>query len=276
MRPQVFMASFALLLAAAGISAAQEVELSRQHHPWGHFRPGAWKMVRVVTETLDERGLVTSTTTHDTRTVLQSVDANGVTLDVAVTVEVAGKRFEAEPQTVTQPFHSEAAGADSKPTPSGETTVTIEGKKVPVHLARLEYNGPNNTNKTATNIYYSDKVSPFVLRRETTTTDADGTAIVNESVVEVLATEMPWKASGEIKTTSLVKSTVKNSRGTIVTFAHTSPEVPGGVVSHTSKEIDRSGRIVRRSTLELVDFGLERQEEPGGLFRLKRRPRFHN
>lgn len=265
-----------LLLLAATLCSAQETGPSRQHHPWGHFKPGAWKMVRVVTETLDERGTVTSTTTHDTRTVLQNLDSNGVTLDVAVTVEVAGKRFEAEPQTIKQPFHSEAAGSDSKPTAAGNATVTIEGRKVPVHLARLEYSGPNNSNKTATNIYYSDNVSPYVLRRETTTTDAEGSAVVNESVVEVLATDMPWRASGEIKTTSLVKSMVKNGRGTIVTYAFTSPDVPGGVISHTSKEFDRGGRIIRRSTLELVDFGLEREEEPGGLFRLKRRPRFHN
>jgi hypothetical protein len=33
--------------------------------------------------------------------------------------------------------------------------------------------------------------------------------------------------------------------------------VPGGIVAHSSKELDADGHLIRRSTLEVVDYGLE-------------------
>jgi hypothetical protein len=258
---------------AAGAAAAEDAGLTRVHHPWGRFEPGAWKMVRVITETLDEQGTVSSTTNHDTRTLLQRVDPESVSLEVAVTVEVAGKRFETEPQVVRQPYHSEMVGGNAKAKAPVDTTITIEGREYRCRMVQLEYTGPNNSNKTTTNIYYSDAVAPYVLRRETTTTDAEGAATLNEAIVEVAALELPWRASGEIKSAALVKSTVKHAKGSTITWAFTSPDVPGGVMSHTSKELDSNGRTLRRSTLELIDYGLQCEEEPAGLFRLKRRAR---
>ena len=84
-------------------------EFRARLHPWGRFAARAWKLVRVVTETLDERGQVVSTSTADTRTTLVGLDDDGVTLEVQACVEVAGKRFQAEPQTVKQGFHGELA-----------------------------------------------------------------------------------------------------------------------------------------------------------------------
>ena len=77
------------------MSFAQQSGACREYHPWGEFQPGAWKLVRVLTETLDENGLVTGTTTTETRTTLMQADERGITLEIATTVEVAGKRFEA-------------------------------------------------------------------------------------------------------------------------------------------------------------------------------------
>ena len=34
------------------------------------------------------------------------------------------------------------------------------------------------------------------------------------------------------------------------------PDVPGGVIAHTSKTTDQAGDIVRRSTLELIDYAI--------------------
>lgn len=229
-------------------------------------------MVRVVTESLDERGVVVSTTTHDTRTVLQAVDDDAVTLEVVVTIEVAGKRFENEPQIVRQPLHSEPAAAQLRLKSAGEGSVTIEGRTIPCRLARLEFDGPSNGQKTVTTVHLSENVAPNVLRRESITSDAEGKQVI-ESLVEVIALHTPWKALGETKDASLVRSTLRNGKGVVVTYAFVSPDVPGGVIAHTSKELDRSGRVTRRSTLELIDFGSECEEEPSGLFRFKRRPR---
>jgi hypothetical protein len=47
-------------------------------------------------------------------------------------------------------------------------------------------------------------------------------------------------------------------------------DVPGGVVSHSSKEVDKNGRLLRRSTLELVDYNIDPDRERSGLFGRKR------
>jgi hypothetical protein len=53
-------------------------------------------------------------------------------------------------------------------------------------------------------------------------------------------------------------------------------DVPGGVVAHTSRETDERGRLVRRSTLELLDFGTMEDRKPanrGGILFHRTRPR---
>lgn len=268
------LATIMTVCSGIAISAAESAEdvSMRAFHSWGRFQPGAWKMVRVVTETLDERGIAVSTTTHDTRTVLQAVDDDAVTLESVVTIEVAGKRFENEPQVLRQPLHSEPAAAQLRLKSAGEGSITIEGRAIPCRLARLEFDGPANGQKTITTIHLSANVAPNVLRRESITSDAEGKQVA-QSLVEVIALNTPWKVLGETKDASLVRSTLRNGKGVVVTYSFVSPEVPGGVIAHTSKELDRSGRVTRRSTLELIDFGTECEEEPAGLFRFKRRPR---
>ena len=103
----------ALGLAAGCASAvAEESAIAASLHPWGQFEPGTWKMVRVVTETLDEQGQVVSTSRTDTKTTLLEVSNDSVTLEVEACMEVAGKRFQVEPQTVKEGFHGEMAGSD--------------------------------------------------------------------------------------------------------------------------------------------------------------------
>jgi hypothetical protein len=108
-----------------------------------------------------------------------------------------------------------------------------------------------------TKLYYSEKVAPYVLKKESTATDAAGSATLLETVEAVVALEMPQKLKDDIVTTSHIKTVRRSGKGTIVTLEVHSPKVPGGVVSHTSKELDANGHVVRRSTLELVDYGEE-------------------
>ena len=47
-----------LISAAGGKCFADEAGISARHHSWGRFQPGAWKVVRVVTETYDDHGVL--------------------------------------------------------------------------------------------------------------------------------------------------------------------------------------------------------------------------
>jgi hypothetical protein len=249
-------------------AAAQETPLPPQIHPWGQFEPGSWKLVRVVTESFNEKGTVTGTNISDSRTTLLDADDDGVTLEMRVCVEMAGKRFDSEPQTIKQNYFGELQSTALKLKDPAAGQVTIEDRKIPCQIREIE--SSNTNGKTVTTIYYSTAVPPYILKRESVTTDLEGKNILSETNVSVQALEMPCKISGIMRSAAYVKIVQKTTKGMICTLAFISPDIPGGVVSHSSKELDSSGRLVRRSTLELVDFNANPEKDRSGTFGRKR------
>ena len=250
---------------------AQENGVSAKLHPWGQFDPGTWKMVRVVTETLDEQGEVSSTSITDTKTTLVDIDNNGVTLDIQACMEVAGKRFAAESQTVKQGFHGEIVSPNLKLKEPTNGEVVIDGQKIACKVQQLEIGNPNG--KATTTIYFSTAVAPYILKRQSVVTDLEGKNILGETNVEVIALSMPLKVQGEARNGIYVKTVHKNPNGAVTTLATVVPEVPGGVVANSSKEVDKNGRPVRRSTLELIDFNDDPDKDHTGMFGRKRSSR---
>ena len=59
-----------LTILGAQWCAAEEAGISARHHAWARFQPGAWKLVRVVTESLDENGRVIGVNVTETKTSL--------------------------------------------------------------------------------------------------------------------------------------------------------------------------------------------------------------
>lgn len=142
-------AAWALLtLVAASSGVAAEPNALRQHHPWGRFSEGSWSLVRVVTETLDASGQVTSTSTTQTKTTLEKVADEGVTLKVETTVEVAGKTLAAPAQITRQGFADETAGQTVAFKSLEPATVTIEGKAVACQSQQIEVAGAGHRKVT--------------------------------------------------------------------------------------------------------------------------------
>jgi hypothetical protein len=252
------------LLADTGLG-----EVARQMHPWGRFEPGAWKLVRIVTDTFDENGAISSVT--ETKTTLSEVGPTDVTLLVEVSVEVAGKQFDAEPQEVHQAFNGEPVDDKAKVTDQGTAELDIQGRKIPCRIQQLEVEGP--AGKATTQIYYSETVAPYILKRQSKTTDADG-KVQSETTVDVIALDVPTNVfRNGIRPAAHLKAMHKNAKGTTTTLAVVCMDVPGGVVCHSLKELDESGRMVRRSLLEIVDYGLTPDDQDQGGFFHRRRTR---
>ena len=93
---------------------------------------------------------------------------------------------------------------------------------------------------------------------------------MSETLSEVVALDMPQRVLSEIKNVACIKTVQKTPKGAVTTLAMSSPDVPGGVVSQTTKETDTTGRLVRRSTLELLNYGSRPEAERIGLFGRKR------
>lgn len=266
--------SLSIVAAFAAECMAQQTGMTAELHPWGRFEPGAWKLVRVVTETLDENGQVASTSTTDTKTTLIAIDDEGVTLEIQTCMEVAGKSFQAEPQTLRQAFNGEIISTELKPKKSiegNEGVVTIEDRKIDCKIQRLEAVGPNE--KVSITLYYTPNVAPYILRRVGVVSGPEGKVVHSTTVFEVIAVDMPVELRGKIHSGINVKTAHKNSNGTATTLAVVLPEVPGGLLSHSSKELDKQGRVVRRSTLNLVDFGVEPEADRVSFFLSKRAAR---
>ena len=254
-----------------GAPCCAEQGLAARHHSWGRFQPGAWKLVRIVTETLDEQGEILSTSTTETKTTLLKVEDDGASLEVEVAVEVAGKQFDGQTQRIKQSFHGEPVAAGLKSKPPTAAQVTVDDQKIDCWLQQIDSTGPQG--QTTTKIYYSDSVAPYILKRESTTTAADGATILGETTLNIVALDMPHRIPTGMKNVACVKIVQKHAKGAITTLAMTSKDVPGGVVYHASRETDANGHILRRSTLELVSYGLQVEEERTGLFGRKRPPR---
>ncbi len=265
MRPlaRVWVALGLTAMLVPGVGRSEEGP-PRRCHPWGCFSPGAWKLARVVTETLDEKGAVISTVTTESTTTLNGVDKNGLALLIEAVVEVAGKRVEAAPQCVQQDFLGVASGSKAKVKDLEAAQVLIDGRKVPVRVREIEESGA--TSKTVTKVYISDTVAPYVLRRESVTTDLEGKTQLSETTMSVTAIDLPWKVLSEIKSAAMLHTVSRHPKGVVDTWSVVSPDVPGGVVCHASKELDENGRLVRRSSLELVDYALQPDEQGRGLF----------
>jgi len=252
-------------------AAAQGVSLGARHHAWARFKPGAWKLVRTVTETLDDHGLVMSTSVTETKTTLTKIEADGVVLEVEVGIEVAGKQFDGQPQCIKQGFHGEPANANATVQPPVPAQLTIDDRKVDCYVEKVDFSAAHG--HTSTSLYYSDSVAPYVLKRESTTTDPETQTVLGTSSMEVVALEMPQKVLSDIKNAACLKIVQRHAKGTVVTLAMTNSDVPGGVVSHLSKETDKNGRLVCRSNLELLGYGTQPEEERGTVFGRKRPPR---
>jgi hypothetical protein len=268
-RSALIVILLAATTAGVRVGSGQDDGIGARHNSWARFQPGAWKIVRVVTETLDDNAKVISTSVTETKTSLLRLEKDGVVLEVEVGVEIAGRQFDGLPQCVKQGFHGELAGGDVKFLPAATTQIEIEDQKIECRTQQVEVSGSGG--RTAIDLVYSDHFSPYVLRRQSKTTDANGGEVLCETVSEVVALNMPQRVLAETRNVACIKTVQKTPKGTVTTLAMASPDIPGGVVSQTTKEIDKTGHVVRRSTLELVSYGTRPEnEQRTGLFGRKR------
>ena len=122
--------------------------------------------------------------------------------------------------------------------------MTISGRTYPVLIQQITDSDENE--KKVTTDYTSEDMPPFVLKREIKSVAGDGAAGDHETVVEVLAIDMPYKVLAEVKTSSFVKTlhTRRDGGSSVIIEVHCI-EVPGAVVAHSIDELDAAGKVVR-------------------------------
>lgn len=225
-------------------------DLPREIHPWGRFEAGAWKIVRATSESVGGTGEVLTT---DTRTALEGVDEKSVSLRVEVMVEVAGKRFRAEPQTIRQGVYGEPLGDHTQVVDLGEQILTVQGREFACRVAEVRVQG--SAARLNSKIFYTAAGSAMVLRRESVKTDLEG-RILEELTAETVSVDIPCKVGSAMFSGCQIRTEQKFPGGTSTTLAVFVREIPGGMVCQTTKEFDEAGRLVRRTSFELLDYAL--------------------
>jgi hypothetical protein len=242
------------LLAAASAAAGQPKVCVTpvDQHPWGRFKPGSWKKVRVTTELLNEKGQVQSQTVTETLTTLEAVRDCEFALRIEVTVEISGKRFVAQPQYVSQGVNGEVDGQTAAVKSVGSGEVSVDGRTIPTEIKQVTIDGEGV--RRVSTLHHASAVAPYLLKRSTTATDLETREVKYRTEVETLALAMPFRVLNEVLPTAWVKTSHRNEDSEVITVETHCQSVPGGVVAHTSKELDKNGRLIKRSTLELVDY----------------------
>lgn len=242
---------FGLLALCLGpVRPAAAADLPREIHPWGRFEVGAWKIVRATSESVGGTGEVLTT---DTRTTLEGLDEKGVTLRVEVMVEVAGKRFRAEPQTIRQGLYGEPPGDNTQVIDLGEQKLTVQGREFACRVAEVRVQGA--AARLNSKIFYTSAGSALLLRRESVKIDLEG-RVLEELTAETVSVDIPIKVGSAMFSGCQIRTEQKFPGGTSTTLAVFVREIPGGMVCQTTKEFDGSGRLVRRTSFELVDYAL--------------------
>jgi hypothetical protein len=252
-----------LLLALLVPGQIGAVEIPMEHHCWGRFEPGAWQQSRTVTETLDEQGNVVSLATTEQKTTLVAVEKDEVTLRIESTVEVGGKKFAAPVQVVSQGAHGEVVGRNIETEDLGSEPARVDGQPIVCRVKRFVI--ADHEDQKTVKVYYSPTVAPYVIRRETVVTGRRARRAARRTAVEVVALEMPHKVFAEIVPTTHTKTVQENEKGSTVAFAVHAHDVPGEIVTCSTKEVDADGQLVRRSTTEIVDFGYAKETIVNGV-----------
>lgn len=251
------LALLATVALAASLAAAQEAApanpgLRAEQHAWARFAPGAWKRVRIVTETLDAEGRVQSTAVQETTTRLDKVENGFITLRSEGTAQVGGSALPTPAQTSVQGLSGQPSESPCKVRAMPDGSVTIEDTPIDCRVEQLEITTP--THRTVTTNYYAEQ-APYLMRSESNSTELAGDGQATQTTMEVTALDMPFRVGNVLRSTSVLRMLHKHAQGATLTLAHSSPEVPGGIVAYTSRERDAQGRVVRRSALELIEYG---------------------
>ena len=251
-RMRAFWALLVGLLAVSPAIADDHTLALRKFHPWGRFHVGSWNQVRIVTETLDEQGQVSDSTVTEIRTVLSERALDSYSLKLNATLQIAGKRFARPPQTLRLGYIGERVGERLRTRAIERANLHIDGRNIAVDAQQVEVQGAGQ--KLVTTVRFAERVAPFVFERITTQTDlADPTNRV-ESKMAVVALEMPHKVGGALHRTAHTRQVERTPQGETTAFSVISPEVPGELVYQTSQKLDSQGRVLHRSTLELVSY----------------------
>lgn len=240
--------------------ANASIRLPKTMHPWGRFAPGAWRTLRTTTESFDPAGKFLGRSESVVTETLVGVSDGAYTIESITVLEIGGKQLRGAGERITKLLLTDETTPVVATEVLAPVELTIEDRVISCQRWQLVL-GEGDQQRVAT-LFYNPDVAPFILRREIVHAEgsdsvfAATTHVSRVDVPVVLAGESEEIVPGEYQAYVSLSGTLRVDRTDV-----TSRVVPGGLISATTTERDASGRRVRWSTCELVDYG-QAGEEP--------------
>lgn len=247
--------------------------IPRRCHVWGAFEAGAWSRLRVVSETQDELGNPLQVRREVVRT-LHVVEDSGYTLHLQSAKVGEARAEDANEQFVENPWYV-TSGDLLKSNPDGlERTLKISEQEIRCQL--FEYRVGADGNQVTHQDFFSKDVFPYFLRRVALKpSPVKDEPFISSREYDVLEIEVPVQRGDRLISAAQTRTILKTAETTTMILELVSPEIPGGILTKRTVVRDKSGKVVRRETMELEDFGLRtdaaEEERRGQRFREFRR-----
>jgi hypothetical protein len=221
--------------------------LTMLEHPWGHFQPQSWVRLQSVTWT-DHNGRRIANF-RETKTTLQSVDANGVVLQDISTVDMAGKQVENAPIVRRYDFFQQLIQDEVQVRiRNGQPTKLVVDKRViPCEVRIYEQSTPAGKRKII--VWYSTQIYPYIFRIENILRSQPSDKEPKERILDMTITEVLESSAFHLRQckrgTYRLRTTQKSGNVTSVTEAACSLHIPGGVIQKTTREFEGNGNTTR-------------------------------
>ncbi|MDR0337802.1 MAG: hypothetical protein LBI18_12000, partial [Planctomycetaceae bacterium] len=219
--------------------------LTASEHPWGRFSPQSWVCLQKITWTNREGHRIADV--REIKTSLQSIDANGVTLQDILTTSIGGKRTENAPVIRRFDFFQQPIQDGMQIRNAAPTKLIIDHLVIPCEVRIYEQTTPAGKRKTT--IWYSTQLYPYVLRSENVLRSIPTDKEPEERILDMTITEVLESSAFHLRKSKLgtyrLRTTQKSGNVIIVTETSCSRHVPGGVLQRTTREFEKKSNTIR-------------------------------
>ncbi len=244
------------LIVAVAVSSVSADGIKREFHAWGRFNVGSTRHEKITTQSYDAAGKLETTSVTDQKSTLTAVGEDSYTLQVETTVEVAGSQVQST-STLRRGFNDVEFSGSSEATATiidqGPSKLIVDEQPISCHLFQAISKG--KIERTVTMLFYSER-APHLLKSEITRIPLAG-GTPSRTTFEVLSLDVPWKVGAELHSSAIGRTIRRHAKGRVVQWSVTVANIPGGTVAESTKELDASGRLLRRSVLELLDYEIK-------------------
>lgn len=237
---------------------SENLIFSAKMHPWGQFHPGAWRLTKMCVETYEKNKEADRITCTDVYTTLQSLENDEVTCVVESFVNLAGKKVKMDPKTRIQGFHGLEKSEFKSYQVQKSESLCVGG--VPVTCEVVCFSHTDEKVKKNVRIWVNRSLFPYIFKKEVRIQNMQTGEMEELTRLEVTKLNCQIALFGKIFKGFQTKIDTTFSSRTVNSVLVSSGEIPGGVVSRVSREMDADGNLLQVSSGELIDFGLHEED----------------